>query len=710
MTVADTDGSRIKSVEATDSDPKKKYGRWKDEIAKAEKEMAKFREKGRHVVRRFKDERDGADAGERRFNIFTVNVGIMASSLYSKIPKVSVNRRFGQPNDDVARVASLMLQQTVMQDIDEPDCDFDQVMRDAIQDRLVPGLGQAWLRLENETTEETLESEVDEITGDVVQEASTYEKIAYQCVKIEHVNWEDFLYSPCRTYAERRWVGRRVYMDQDALVKRFGEDVGKKIPLDYNPKSTAINNNQPENELIQKAVIYEIWDRVTRTVLWLNKGYPDLLDEKEDPLGLDDFEPCPKPLMALTTTSNCIPTADFVLIQDQYNELDTVNNRISLLIDACKVVGVYDAANTGVQRMLQQGTENTLIPVDNWAMFAEKGGVKGTVDWLPLDVVITALARLREAREDIKGQIYELTGLSDIVRGQTKASETLGAQQLKSQYASVRIQSLQDDMVKFAQQVLRIKAEIICRHFVKEQLLAQSNMQYSSDAQNIPLIEAAVALIKGNPERMEWRVKVQADSMAQVDKEVMKKEKVEFTNAVATFLQSAATTLKAMPDTAPILFETLKYAVSGFSGATELEGVIDENLKVIMQKIQNPPPPPPDPAVEKAKMEMQQSQQEFQQKSQLENQKAQLEMQKGHQELALEQQRGQNAMVEHQQTLAQKEQMHEMALQQQAEKHAQSMQQAQDKFDAALAQSSAKNMQEIANNARADAAASQQGE
>ena len=37
-------------------------------------------------------------------------------------------------------------------------------------------------------------------------------------------------------------------------------------------------------------------------------------------------------------------------------------------------------------------------------------------------------------REVIKASIYEVTGISDIMRGQTVASETMGAQQLKSQW------------------------------------------------------------------------------------------------------------------------------------------------------------------------------------------------------------------------------------------------------------------------------------
>ena len=183
-----------------------------------------------------------------------------------------------------------------------------------------------------------------------------------------------------------------------------------------------------------------------------------------------------------------------------------------------------------------------------------------------------ALERLRQAREDIKGQIYELTGISDIVRGNTKASETLGAQKLKAKFASVRIQKLQDEVARFAEEILRLKGEIICRHFVPQQILKLANMEFYPDIQDPQVIEAAVQLLKGDHEEFEWRVNVQADSLAMTDYAQQKQEKVEFMNAVATFLQSAATTMKAVPESAPILFESLKFSIAGFKGAAGTGG------------------------------------------------------------------------------------------------------------------------------------------
>jgi hypothetical protein len=668
--------SKIKSLTATDATPGGRYARWKDEITMAEKETEKWLEKGRRVVRRFKDERDAADSTERKFNIFSTNVGILQSALYAKIPSVACSRRFGQPNDDAARVAALMLQNSIAQDMEDDNSYFDQVMREAVEDRLVPGLGAAWLRLSTEVEERTMEAQIDPFTGQTIAEAMTYEAVTFQEVVIEHVHWSDFLYSPCRTWAERRWVGRRVYMDQDAMVKRFGEEVGKAVPLDYSPKTAGTTeSNAPKNEVLQKAIIYEIWDRQTKTVVWLSKAYPKLLDEQADPLKLEGFDPCPRPLFALTTTSNCIPVPDFAMIQDQYYELDDVNNRISMLVQACKVVGVYDQGSPGIKRMLGDGKENEMIPVDNWAMFAEKGGIKGVVDWFPLDIVIQALEKLRQAREDIKGQIYELTGISDIIRGDTKASETLGAQKIKAQFASVRIQKLQDEVARFAQDMLRIKGEIICRHFVPEQIILLSGIEFYPDGQNPQLVQAAMELLKGDEERFQWRVKVQADSLAMVDYAMQKQERVEFTNAVATFLQSAATVLQGNPMFAPVVFESLKFAVSGFKGSQEMEGVIDQTLEQWKQQMAAPkPPPPPDPAVVKAQAELQVMQQE-----------AQIDAQTKQQELQLK-------AATQQQEMQMRSEEHQQKMQFMREEHQQKMQ-----FDAQKA------MEQIVQNARKDA-------
>jgi hypothetical protein len=642
----------IDSLQKLEATPQGQRDRWVQEIDFAEKEMKKFTTQARRVIRRYVDERDAVETNQRWFNIFKTNTDILEASLYANIPEADVSRKFNDMDDDVARVAGIVLQRGIMQDMAEPNCDFDQVMRQCVSDRLIPGMGIAWLRLETETEDQPLELGTDE-------EGNPLQRIVKQEIALDYVHWEDFLYSPCRVWAERRWVARKVPMTRDALVKRFGEEKGKTIPLDYEPKTQVIGDaNTPRNMLLKRACIYEIWDREKKEVVWLSRGSSVLLDVQPDPLGLEDFEPCPKPMFANLTTSNCVPKPDYVMIQDQYVELDEVNNRISLLIVACKVVGVYDRSAEGIQRMLTEGYDNTLIPVDNWAMFAEKGGVKGQIDWLPLDVVVQAIGQLQAHREAIKGQIYELTGISDIVRGQSKASETLGAQELKSKFASVRIQRLQDEVVRFAEGILRIKAELLVNHFEPGILAEMANAQ-NMVPEDQQLLIPALQLLKAGGDKLEWRVSVGSDAMAIVDYAAQKRERTEFMNAVATFLQSASTVGQGSPQLIPLMLQLLKFGVAGFRVSREIEGIFDRYVKEFNDQIeqQKSAPPPPDPEQEKMKAEMQMKQAEMQMDMQGKQADLQMEQQKMQMEMQMRQQ-------EQQADLAMQAQEHQLKLQQ----------------------------------------------
>jgi len=611
------------------------YERWEEEIKQAELELKEFHNRGRKVNRRFLDERDMLDSNNKWFNIYYANTNIMESALYAQLPKPAVTRRFKDYEDDTARVAGLIIERSITQDLDDPRDTFDSTMRCAVQDRLIPGLAAAWLRLETDTTEIPYDGE-----GEAPKDYEPMKKITDQRVCVDYVYWQDFIWSPCRVWEERRWVGKKVYMDRDALVKRFGEKVGKAVPLDFKvdalPAHGSTPGTTPKHEAIKKACVYEIWDRNKKEVVWLSKGYKHILDTKPDPLKLVGFEPCPRPMLANITTSNTVPRPDYYMIQDQYSELDTVNNRVSMLIQACKVVGVYDQSATGISRMLTEGFDNQLIPVDNWAMFAEKGGIKGNIDWLPLDVVVDALTQLIANRDLIKAQIYELTGISDIVRGATKASETLGAQEIKSKFASISIKKRQDEVARFAADLLRIKAEIQVKHFDPEILVEKSNIVATGVA-NFKYIGPAMKMLQKD-EGFEWRIQITADSIAQADYAMEKADRLEFLTAVSGYLEKAAMMFQSVPGSAELLVGMLKWAVSGFRNASSIEGMLDKELDHLSKT--PPPPPPPDPNAQKMELEKA----KIEGKMELDKNKADIDIKKGQQELALKERLGEMEM------------------------------------------------------------------
>ena len=620
---------------------------WNAEITAAEQELKKFYERGRKVTKKFLDERDAINTTAKFFNVFYANTNILESALYAQLPRPVVNRKYQDFQDDVGRVAALIIERNITQDLDDPNDTFDAMMRHCVQDRLVPGLSQAWLRLETDTEEISVPPTPGNDTegpDDLAENAPMLQRITDQRVAVDYIFWQDFLWSPCRVWEENRWVARKAYMTRDELIERFGEEKGKACPLNF--VATVVGDNiqssTPKEDVLKKAIVYEIWDRTTRKIIWYVKGYDALMDEKDDFLGLSGFYPCPRPMLANVSTSNSVPRPDYYMIQDQYSELDTVNNRISMLVQACKVVGVYDKAATGISRMLTEGYDNQLIPVDNWAMFAEKGGLKGQVDWLPLEAITTALRELNAAREVIKGQIYELTGIADIVRGASKASETLGAQQIKAQFASVRIKKLQDEVARFARDVMRIKAEIMVKHFDPQILVTRSNLMDSDNAQ---YVAPAMQLLKSQ-EGFEWRIQINADTLAQADYAMQKQDRIEIMTAMSKFMAQMTPMLAQEPGSAPLLLTLMKWTLAGFQGAHEIEGMLDKELDRLAAMAKQPQQPKPDPEAMKAQAEMQAMQQAHQMDMQAkqadmqaDQQKNAMEAQAQQQELKFEQQR-----------------------------------------------------------------------
>jgi hypothetical protein len=318
------------------------------------------------------------------------------------------------------------------------------------------------------------------------------------------------------------------------------------------------------------------------------------------------------------------------------------------LVKALRVRGVYDSSQPALQRLLTEGDNNTLIPVEKWGAFSEKGGLRGTIDLLPLDTIATALLQCYQARQDIKGQIYEITGISDIIRGQSAASETATAQQIKGQYAGLRLKSMQETVALFASELLRIKAQIICQKYQPQTILAYAAAEQLSpeDQQMIP---QALELLKNKP-LQSFRIEVAADSLVQIDEAQNKQDRMEFLNAFANFMREAVPAGQQAPEMVPALMAMMKYAVGGFKQAKTLEGTIDAALQKLTEKAaQAAANPQPKPEEIKAKSDMMQAQVKSQGEMQLVNAKGQADLAVRNAEMQgaaqLEQIRGQNAIA-----------------------------------------------------------------
>ena len=562
--------------------------KWQTEIQASQQELLKFHQDANRITQRYLDKRDAYSKEESKVNLFWSTMQVLLSMLYARPPKADVARSFQDYDDDVARVSGTMLQRLLNRAFDDNVSAWDSAVRQGIEDWLVVGSGQIWLRYEVTTEPYEIPAVFDEY-GQELSPAQEAERIVNEDAPVDYIYWEDFFYSPARTWHEIRWVARRVFMTKDQLVARFGEQIAAQIPLGNYSKKDQVNDQSPKHDPWNKAEVFEIWCKEKRKVYWYAKACDVILDVKDDPLGLDGFFPCPKPLVANVTSSNFMPRADYIFAQDQFNELDEINTRITWLTRAAKVVGVYDKSAEGIQRVFNQGTENQLIPVDNWAMFAEKGGIKGQVDFIPIADVVNAIDHLRQYRQDKVTQIYEVLGVSDIMRGSSKASETAAAQQIKAQFGSTRIQLKQFYIADWITQALRIKAEIICKHFQPETIIKRSNIERTPDA---PLAMAAVQLLK-DEEMNEYRINIEADSMAALDWAAERDAAVQFMQGLGAFISQVAPMAQSVPQAAPVLMSLLQWSVSKFRVSTQIESVLDQAISSLKQ--QGMPQPKPDP-------------------------------------------------------------------------------------------------------------------
>jgi hypothetical protein len=618
-------------------------------ISAYEKDFNRWLDRSGKIVKRYRDDGKDYTYGNEaaRFNVLWANVQTLVPATFSRLPQPDVSRRF-RDSDPVGRVASLLLERALDFEVRHYP-DFREAMKNSVLDRFLPGRGTSWIRYAPKTSvqepiapagfdQESDPAIIEGAGADQITDDQPLEQIDDETAPIDYVHWRDFGHAPARTWEEVPCVWRKVYLDYAAVCERFGEEVAKTIPFDSMPIDQTEQSDRRKvtqtgaMQRNKQACIFEIWDKTTQNAVWLHKTLGQILDEKADPLGLDGFWPCPRPLYGTITTDSLVPVPDFIQYQDQANELDTISDRIDGLIKALKVRGVYNAEFKELQRLFTETGNNDLIPVKSFAALAEKGGLKGVIDLVDLAPIAQALQIAFEARDNVVEQIHEITGISDIMRGETDAAETAKAQGLKARYGAVRLRNTQEDVAIYASELLRLKAQVICNKFTD-----QTIVQMSSAAQLLPedqaLIPQALQMLRSNVVR-NFRIEVDADSLVQIDEDAQKSDRVEFLTMVSQFLQQAVPAAEQTPEMAPLLLEMMKFGVSAFKAGKTLEGMLDATLERMQKQIQQQagqPKPPP--------VELQKVQAESQARMQEKQMDAQLDMQKEQQKNGLEAQK-----------------------------------------------------------------------
>lgn len=610
---------------------------WLNLIKDAEKAFSDYQSKADGIDKLYADLSRLADTSrDRKFQLFWANVQVLAPSIYAHPPVPVVVPKF-KDRRPLFRVSSELLERSCVTAFDL--ADINAVMMLLRDDLAVIGRGSAWVRYETKEKSDT----------------------PTERIVIEHIDRKDFLHDPARKWQDVDWVARRAYLTRVEMKERFG-DVWAKASYEVQRKERekGAANSQ------QKAAVWEIWCKSEDRVVWVTEGVEELLDEDKPHLKLEGFFPCPQPAYATVQRGSLVPVPDMLFYKDQLEELDQLTGRIHALSDALRVRGFYQAGAGEIGDAIETALKVTddrqvMVPVSNWAAFGT-GGAKDTIVWLPIEAIAATVQGLVELRRQIIDDVYQIMGLSDIMRGSTEKDETATAQQIKAQFGSVRIRDKQAELVRIARDLVKIGAEIMAENFSPKTLLEMSQLEIPTEAdiaqqveevttkaqerfkqqveqalsnpeisqqaqanpeqaqqmagqlqqqivgqaqQEIeklrqrPTIEAVMKFLRDQKIRP-FVLDIETDSTIQPDEDAEKQRRAEFLTALGGTMQQLAGLVQMEPSAAGFAAEVLKFAVAPFRAGRDLEGAIEEFADQMKQRASNPPP---NPEAERAKAE-----------------------------------------------------------------------------------------------------------
>jgi len=601
---------------------------WLEMIREAETAFQVYQDKCDSIDKQYGNLKSLAEAvGDREFQIFWANLEVLKPTIYQRPPRPVVMPRHNDTGE-VVRKASELLERVLEFDVEYDDLhDTLLLVRD---DLAMSARGVPWV-LDNG-----------------------------KCI---HVDRCDFLHDAARKWSEVGWVARRAYLTRDEGVERFGD-----VFWDAKCEAQGKDREDDYQTSEKKAEVWEIWSKTEQCVVWVTEGIDTTLDEADPFIDVKGFFPCPKPAYGTLERRTLKPIPDFVYYRDQVDEINELTARMSALAESLRMKGFYASGTSEVGEAIEAAmrqTDNTaiLVPVSN---FAALGGqaLKDAIIWLPVREIAEVIANLVELRRQLIEDVYEITGLSDIMRGSTEASETATAQNLKAQYGSVRVRERQNEMVRVALDILRIKAEIYAETMPAQELAQMAGMKIPTMAQiqqmqqqmqmqqmqgqqpisekdMVPL-EAIDQLLKTDKIRS-FMMEIESDSTIAPDEQAEKESRIEFITAIGGFISQAGQMVAAQPETAPFAAELMKFAAGGFRAGRDLGGAIDEFAEQVKAKAaqaaQNPQPNPEQIKAEaeaKAKeAELQLKAQELQLKSQEMQGRMSIQSQKDQMDLAL---------------------------------------------------------------------------
>lgn len=537
--------------EAAPQEAAKLAAYWRTEIHFAQKREEKWRKAAAQVIKTYKGDmktdEDDKLRGAPSFNILYSNTETLKPALYSKTPTPDIRQRWADIPNPVHKEAARVLERAIAYFMDTQD--FDGIMAAAVSDYVLPGRAVTRVKYEPEV-EETEE-------GDVIKS---------QEVCWESVHWKDFLHGPGRNWDEIGWTAFRQIYDRDELDRKFGARA-KGMKLDYTPEG--VDGEKEENDALKRATVWEIHDKSKNEILFvaIDSNLRLLKQEKGNPLRFDDFWCVPRPMLSIETTDDLVPEPEYLQYESLASELEEVTKRIQALVKGIKARGGYNGVLKDDLANILQAGENDLVPLDNAVALSASGAKLGDNIWMwPIGEQVAVVENLYKRRADIIQSIYELTGISDIVRGSSDPNETATAQSIKAQFGSQRLNRRQREVQRYARDLIRLGCEVIGSQFTPETLSAMTGLQVGPEIMAILRSDLTMSFV----------IDIETDSTISEDILMAQQRAGEFAQGMGTFLQAVMPLVQTGALPQPAAVEMVKSYAQKFKMGKGVEDAIDQ--------------------------------------------------------------------------------------------------------------------------------------
>lgn len=431
-------------------------------------------------------------------------------------------------------------------------------------------------------------------------------------IENEEVYFESGMY--CNLYVDpdvRKWnaITRLAFeypYTKREFIKKFGKEAYTKLDFD-------VERKKDQDECIK---VYEYHDKFLKEVRWFAENSEEFFQPVEiaslseevdnsDLYGLSNFFPVARPMIMNASTKEFWPTPEFFQVQDLIDDIHQIASRMTLLTKAIRVRFLFDSSVAELKQLVGETGEGGGLGVPNLeqALMNAGGKLTNLVAYFPVQEMIQGLENMYKAFEQRLNSFYQVTGISDLIRGQsdTGVEKTYGERQMEGKFALNRIEPYQGKVQEWIKDNYQLLMEMGLKLF-SDQTVDDYITPQTLDPEDKQRYLPALELLKSN-KRRRFRVDFETDSTISINEQWKKKQAVELANTLTKAMESVANVAQTQPELAGTELQVLKHMIGEFSDGKLFIDEIQDSIQQIIDKVNQPKPEEPNTDMMKLQLE-----------------------------------------------------------------------------------------------------------